>query len=141
MRDDFHRDVKRTLAARAGHRCSVCGRSTSGPAAGTDLSLSDGVAAHISAASPQGPRFDPAISPEQRRSAENAIWVCTKHGREIDADISTFPTHILRGLKRIREEAAERELQGPSDTIDQSAKMVELPFVQTTYKLFELIEG
>ena len=105
------------------------------------MALSDGIAAHISAASRKGPRFDPSLSQERRRSAENGIWACTQHGREIDSDKSTFSADVLRGLKRIREDAAAKDLQRLPDAMDPSAKLVELPFVQTTYKLFELIEG
>ena len=141
MRDDFLSDVKRTLAARAGHGCSLCFKTTSGPGADPDLALSDGVAAHITAASPGGPRFDPSLTPEQRRGAENGIWVCTQHGREIDADTSPFSVEVLRGLKRIREENAQRELQGSSDVENRSALLIEFPYVETTYKLFEVINA
>ncbi len=141
MRDEFPPDVKRTLAGRAGHKCSVWYKSTSGPAGDSPVALSDGIAAHITAASRKGPRFDASLSQEQRRSAKNGIWACTQHGREIDADKSAFSADVLRGLKSIREDAAARELQAGSEIVDQSAKLVEFPFVTTTYKLFELIEG
>lgn len=141
MRDDFPQDVKRTVAARAGHKCSVCTKSTSGPAGESTVALSDGIAAHITAASRKGPRYDPSLSHERRRSAENGIWACTQHGHEIDSDGSTFSVDVLRGLKRIREDAAAKDLQRLPDALDPSAKLVEFPFAQTTYKLFELIEG
>jgi ribosomal protein L37AE/L43A len=112
VRDDFPLDVKRTLAARAGHRCSVCSKATSGPGTDQNLALSDGVAAHITAASFRGPRFDPSLTPEQRRSIDNGIWVCTQCGRKIDADTPPFSVEVLRGHKRIREEVAEREPRG-----------------------------
>jgi hypothetical protein len=140
MRDEFSTDVKRALAARAGHRCSVCLKPTSGPATESGIAVSDGVAAHITAASSGGPRFDPSVSPEQRRSAENGIWVCTQHGREIDADDSAFSVQVLRGLKRIREDAAQHELQRGTSPADRSAALIEFPYAATTYKLFEIIE-
>lgn len=89
LRDDFLQPVKDLLAARAGHKCSLCGKGTSGPGTETDKSLSDGIAAHITAASRNGPRFVETLSAEERRSANNGIWVCTKHSREIDSDKSS----------------------------------------------------
>ena len=139
MRDDFSADVKRSLAARAGHRCSICGKSTSGPAVDPETALSDGVAAHITAASPGGPRFDSALTQEERRSAGNGIWACTQHGREIDADASAFSVDLLRGLKKICEEAADRELHAHAALSDQSAQLIELPHATTAFKLFEIV--
>jgi len=139
-RDDFPLNVKRALAGRAGNRCSVCQKSTSGPGPTKGVARSDGVAAHITAASQGGPRFDTSLSHEERRSAANGIWVCTQHGREIDAAESTYSVELLRSLKKIREESATRELQQRSNQPDQSAVLIEIPYVTTNYKLFEVIE-
>src|SRR5690349_1178008 len=82
-RDDFSEAVRRRLARRAGNRCSFpgCGASTEGPSSdGPEAVNSVGVAAHITAASPGGPRFDPTMSSVERRSIENAIWMCSTHG-------------------------------------------------------------
>jgi flavin-binding protein dodecin len=139
-RDNFSPNVKRTLAARAGHRCSVCQKSTSGPSNDSASVLSDGIAAHITAASPNGPRFDPSLTSEERHSAENGIWACTQHGREIDADASAFSVELLRGLKRIREESAKRDLEsGAASPRDDTASLIEFPHAETTYKMFEIV--
>ncbi len=78
MRDDFSKETKRVIAQRAGQRCSnpSCRRGTAGP--GLDLRkwLNVGVAAHITAASPDGPRLDVNITSEMRSSIANAIWLC-----------------------------------------------------------------
>jgi len=139
MRDDFSTEVRRILAGRAGHKCSVCHKATSGPGDTADTALSNGIAAHITAASPKGPRFDPSLSAEARRGSENGIWVCTQHGREIDAATSAFSVEVLRGLKRIREESASRELQHREGTEDQSGLLIEFPHATTIYKLFEVL--
>jgi len=75
MRDEFSEEVKRIAAARVGYRCSNprCRKLTSGPKADSGRALSIGVAAHITAASPGGPRYDESLSAEQRSSIENAI--------------------------------------------------------------------
>jgi hypothetical protein len=140
VRDDFSLKVKRILADRAGHKCSVCGKATSGPSTDPGGALSDGVAAHITAASTGGPRFDPALSREKRRSAANGIWACTQHGREIDADSSGYSVATLHSLKRRREEAAAKELSQAASTGDQSACVLELPYADNTYQLFDIIQ-
>ncbi|HEY5956793.1 MAG TPA: hypothetical protein VIV60_09585 [Polyangiaceae bacterium] len=140
VRADFPSEVKRCLAARAGHRCSVCTKSTSGPGTEPETTVSDGVAAHITAASPGGPRYDPGLSPEERRSIANGIWVCTQHGREIDADGTAFSVELLRGLKRIREGKAERELQSNAGAPDHSVRLLELPHAIAAFELFETLD-
>lgn len=75
MRDDFNEDVKRAVAARAGNRCSNpdCRALTSGPQVDITKSLNVGVAAHITAASPGGPRYNASLTPKDRRHADNAM--------------------------------------------------------------------
>jgi hypothetical protein len=137
--DDFPAQVTRFLAARAGHACCVCHAPTSGPGAAPTAVINDGVAAHITAASPAGPRYDPSLSLEQRKAADNGIWVCTKHGREIDSVASTYSVESLRGLKRIREDKAAEQLPHRVAGDDHSKLLIDFPYVQTTFKLFEII--
>jgi hypothetical protein len=101
--------------------------------------LRDGVAAHITAASPRGPRYDPALSEAERCGYENGIWVCTAHGRQIDSDQPGFAIATLRGLKRLREASAAQDFKGPGEAEDQSGLLAELPHATTSYKLFELL--
>src|SRR6266496_4515893 len=63
MRDEFTEDVKRTLAARTGNACSNpgCYAVTSGPQSNSAKALNVGVAAHISAASEGGQRYNPSL--------------------------------------------------------------------------------
>ena len=140
MRDNFSRKVQRILEKRAGHKCSVCDKSTSGPGTGPGDVLSDGVAAHTTAASTGGPRFDSTLSSEERRSPENGIWVCTQHGREIDVDGTGFSVKTLRGLKRSHEEKTAKEFSRATLVGDQSACVIELPYTTNAYKLFEIIQ-
>ena len=62
-----------------------------------------GIAAHICAAAPGGPRYDPTMTPEQRSSIENGIWVCRTHSGVIDCDVVTYPADRLRDMKRRHE--------------------------------------
>lgn len=100
-RDDFAPDTKRRLAARAGNRCSFpgCNAATSGPSAEAPNATSQsGMACHIAAASggPGARRVVSSMTPEERMSIENGIWLCYTHGKLIDTDETTFSLEMLR---------------------------------------------
>jgi hypothetical protein len=108
MRDDFSEDVKRTVAARVGYLCSrpSCHARTTGPQADSTKALNVGVAAHITAASPGGPRYDPSLTTEERRHANNALWLCQNCGKLVDNDQTTFTEGELRQWKKDAEAEA-----------------------------------
>jgi HEAT repeat protein len=108
MRDDFNEDVKRTVAERAQYRCSrpSCRAFTSGPQVDSTKSLNVGVAAHITAASPSGPRYDATLSSEERRHIDNAIWLCQTCGKLVDNDEGRFTENDLRQWKLTAEAEA-----------------------------------
>jgi len=110
MRDDFSRATKDLLAKQAGHRCAHphCGKPTSGANENGTGTINIGVAAHITAASAGGPRYDPTLTSEQRKDASNGIWLCQDHAHAIDADGSAFSAEALRTWKR---QAQVRSLQ------------------------------
>lgn len=99
-RDDFAAPVLRELAHEVGHRCSnpECQAPTLGPSKQKGVS-NVGVGAHITAAAPGGPRFDPSLTPAQRKSAANAIWLCNSCGRLVDNDASTYTVGELAKWK------------------------------------------
>jgi len=113
MRDDFAPATKDVLARRVGYRCSNsgCRQQTSGPHEDPSRAISVGVAAHITAASPGGPRFDPTLTPEQRRSIENGIWLCQTCGKLVDSDDQRYTVTSLRGWKRIAEAMALGDIE------------------------------
>jgi hypothetical protein len=103
-RDDFTPAIKRQLALRAAHRCCNprCRSLTVKPTAdGKTVSL--GVAAHVCAAAPGGPRFDPAQTPEERASSDNAIWVCHNCSDRIDKDRANHSEELLRNWRQQHE--------------------------------------
>jgi hypothetical protein len=102
MRDDFVEQIRRALALRVGHQCSrpECSASTTGPQDDQEKSINLGVAAHITAASVGGPRYDPALTSGDRSSAGNGIWLCQNCAKLIDNDESRFPVSLLRDGKR-----------------------------------------
>ena len=114
MRDDFTQAVKEELAKRAGFRCSnpTCRRQTSGPQSQATGSINIGVAAHITAAAPQGPRYDAALTAEERQSATNGIWLCQACAHIIDRDLAEHSADGLREWKQVAEAMALLELRG-----------------------------
>jgi len=108
MRDEFSDEVKRVLAHRANLICSRpdCGCSTGGPQDDSSKALNIGVSAHITAASPGGPRYDPELTTEERRSARNGVWLCQGCAKLVDNDAAHFPAEVLRAWKVLREHAA-----------------------------------
>ncbi len=114
MRDDFSQKTKELLSKRVGNRCSNpnCRQLTSGPREDPEKALNVGVAAHITAASPEGPRYDATISSEERSSAKNGIWLCQKCAKLVDNDPSRYNIEILVNWKADAESAALNEVEG-----------------------------
>lgn len=115
-RDDFSAEVKDVLARRVGMRCSNpnCRQPTSGPQQNPTKALNVGVAAHITAASRGGPRYDSTASAADRKSVENAIWLCQTCAKLIDNDPAMYPIDLLRHWKRLSEEAARLAIDSPA---------------------------
>jgi len=114
MRDDFDLKTKETLAKRVGLRCSNpdCRQLTSGPQEDPTKVLNIGVAAHITAASEGGPRYDPGLTSQERRFVDNGIWLCQNCAKLVDNDVQRYTVALLREWKQTAEEAALREVQG-----------------------------
>lgn len=113
MRDDFSAGVKDLLAKRVGFRCSnpACRQPTSGPQENPTGSINVGVAAHITAASAGGPRYDAALSPGQRSSEANGLWLCQTCAKLADSDDSRYSVDTLTEWKRVAEDAAAQALE------------------------------
>jgi len=110
-RDNFSVAVKTKIAKRASYRCSLCKRPTVGPSdSSPEAVASIGDAAHISAASPGGPRYDAAMSSAERSGIGNAIWLCAADARLIDSDVAGYPTARLLDMKAKHELDMAREL-------------------------------
>ena len=112
-RDDFNSNIKNLLARRVGTRCSNpnCRKSTSGPEVDPNKALNVGVAAHITAASNGGPRYDKSLRPGQRQAAENGIWLCQNCGKLVDDDTLRYSAGLLREWKRLSEQAQLLEVE------------------------------
>lgn len=111
-RDDFTPATKRAIERQARGHCSnpACRRLTHAATSDGAGEINIGQASHICAAAPGGPRYDSNMTPEERRSAENGIWLCDVHGRAVDAPDSKFTVAELRDWKRQTNEDSWRSV-------------------------------
>lgn len=99
-RDDFTPTVKTKLAKRVAFICSnpSCQKLTIGPNTKNGMN-NIGVAAHICAASPGGPRYDETMTEIERKSIDNGIWLCQSCAKLIDSDVSKYTVKLLKDWK------------------------------------------
>jgi hypothetical protein len=106
-RDDFSSKTIEILKQRAAFICSnpICKKMTVAPAdSADDKVVYNGRAAHICAASPQGPRYDVTMTPEQRSDIKNAIFLCANCADIIDDNNGAdYPAETLREWKSAHE--------------------------------------
>ncbi|MBI4589954.1 MAG: hypothetical protein HY725_14060 [Candidatus Rokubacteria bacterium] len=126
-RDDFTKQTQDILAKRVGVRCSnpSCRKLTTGPRTESHHIVNIGVGAHITAASPGGPRYGPSLTPQQRQSPENGIWLCQNCAKLVDNDRLRYPAELLRGWKAQAEASTLAALEGRGEPhpIDLSAEL------------------
>ena len=134
-RQDFTQETIRKLCDRVGSECSnpACRAPTKGPHSGGEKAVSVGMACHIHAAAPGGPRYDSTQTAEDRRSIHNGIWLCRTCGTLIDTDEARFPAPQLRVWRAEAELAAFERIgkpaaaaTGPSDGLPLSERAVEV---------------
>lgn len=114
----FRPSVKEILYKRCGGKCSICRASTFGPHTSHEGKFQCiGEAAHITAASEGGPRYDKDISQAERTSVKNGIWVCRNCHKRIDNDTVEYTKEKLRSLKEKAEEHALALLSMPDITV------------------------
>ena len=120
--------MKEVLAKRVGFRCSnpTCCQLTSGPQVDATKAVNVGVAAHITAASVGGPRYDESLTTDERSHPDNGVWLCQKCGKLVDNDAIRYPEPLLRKWKQQTEEAAIQELEsGSSGRLDVDPSRVD----------------
>jgi hypothetical protein len=100
-RDEFTEKTKLQIAKRTSWLCSnpECRRETVGSNSDGTGEILLGIAAHICAAAPGGPRYDPNQTPAQRRSPDNGIWMCTLDAAVVDAKDPKYTVELLHEWK------------------------------------------
>jgi hypothetical protein len=117
-RHEFNRTITAALARRSGFQCAICQAVTVGPSAESPHSITNiGVAAHITAAAPGGPRYDTSLTSAERSGIGNGIWLCQNHAKLIDDDLVTWTVAKLHDIKSRHEADISRTLGIPRATI------------------------
>jgi hypothetical protein len=135
-RDNFLEKTKKVLQERVGNRCSNpdCRCLTSGPNNDPEKASRIGVAAHITAAAENGPRYDVFLNKEERTSIFNAIWLCQNCSKLIDSDCERYSTNLLQKWKAHAEELARLELEGKTLKPEQKYEGFYCPHCDTFCK-------
>ncbi len=105
------------MAERVGWKCSFpgCNINTVGPDSDDPTKrINNGIAAHIYAAAPNGPRYNPEMTKDERRHITNGIWMCRHHGSLIDADYTEYSAATLMKWKEQAERKTADSLKYPS---------------------------
>lgn len=115
VRDNFSKQTVLEIAKGVGWRCSNpdCMRATVAANEAQDDTLIIADAAHICAASPDGPRYDETQTAPQRRAKENGIWLCKICARLIDLDPAKYTVDVLRKWKQDAQKRALLEMLMP----------------------------
>lgn len=134
-RDDFHKPTVEMLAKRVAYFCSnpSCRQVTIGANEEPGKATIIGIAAHITAASEGGPRYDPTLTNEQRRHFDNGIWLCSNCATLIDKDTKRFTKGILVEWKQDAEDEARRRLSGELKKLPLGSPFIEVDLVSTSY--------
>ncbi len=114
-RDEFLTGTQRKVGDRVGWRCSrpECRAPVKGPTLNPEGVANIGVFAHITAAARGGPRYEEKLTPEQRRSAANAILLCQNCAKLIDNDEEEYSVNVLTDWKSQAEKKSKEELGAP----------------------------
>lgn len=127
-RDDFTKRTIDILGKRVAFICSNpdCRKVTIGANKESEKATVIGVAAHITAASPDGPRYDVSLTEEQRRHIDNGIWLCSNCATLIDKDAAKYTILLLLDWKK----NAEAEIYKLLTTTHPKVSNQDLPFLE-----------
>ncbi|HBT3044946.1 TPA: hypothetical protein MBF06_003712 [Klebsiella aerogenes] len=128
MRHNFPQSTIKKLAERAAFICSspFCSRLTIGPSTDSNNSIKTGIAAHICAASPDGPRYDMSQSEAERTSINNGIWLCATCSVLIDKNQGhDYSAPELRKWKKDHESLISSCLEGSINITFDALKYIQ----------------
>jgi len=94
-------EVLRSLYLKSGNLCAVKGCNT---VIINNVGVMTGHICHIEAAMPDGPRFNPHMSNEDRRQVDNLMLLCAVHHAAIDGDPDNYTVSKLKKIKKEHED-------------------------------------
>ncbi|VVQ04740.1 hypothetical protein PS910_04178 [Pseudomonas fluorescens] len=126
-RDNFNSLTWHKLRDSAGNVCSFpgCHVHTHGASSDGEGTVGIGVACHIKAAAPGGPRYDEHQTKDQRKHFDNGIWMCQTHSKLIDADDSAYSVETLVEWKQKAEARSNSLINQKSFTESEVKAAVE----------------
>ncbi|TCP75846.1 hypothetical protein EC849_107109 [Pseudomonas putida] len=126
-RDNFNSLTWHKLRDSAGNVCSFpgCHVHTHGASSDGEGTVGIGVACHIKAAAPGGPRYDEHQTTDQRKHFDNGIWMCQTHSKLIDADDSAYSVETLVEWKQKAEARSNSLINQKSFTESEVKAAVE----------------
>ena len=136
-RHNFSKEIKRSLREHVAGLCSnpSCRvLTTSSQIDGISL-CNVGVAAHICAAAPGGPRYRATQTKDERVSYENGVWLCRTCSTLIDVDDKAFQECFLRSWKEQAKNYARDNLGKvflPKDEVESKALKSTLDYISGT---------
>ncbi|WP_166240904.1 HNH endonuclease [Paenibacillus turpanensis] len=109
-RNDFSKTTTLKLVKRAGAMCSnpKCKILTFGAVDNENESYDVGEAAHIHAASKNGPRYNKELLKSYVTSLENGIWLCSNCHDMVDTAFESYSAELLRKWKNDHEEEMKK---------------------------------
>lgn len=115
MRDNFNKPTRRELGELVNFKCvrPACGKLTRGPSEDRSRVVNAGQAAHITAASKNGPRYNATLTSEQRRALDNGAHLCVFCATVVDRDPDDFPPQMLEEWQRAGVELVRRQFLQP----------------------------
>jgi len=126
VRDEFSAPIRKALAERVAYLCSnpICRKLTIGPKSDGLSSVKTGIAAHITAAALGGPRYDPTLTPEERKSISNGVWLCGDCSKLVDSDEARFPADLLQTWRTSTEAEISLRQQNAFPRVSDSTTVV-----------------
>lgn len=98
--------VIKRLFAKSGNKCAFSWCQS--PHIVGDLVLAE--ICHIRARNKGGPRYDPALTAEERNEFKNLLLLCPTHHTEADKNPSKFTVELLSDIKQMHERTGESEI-------------------------------
>src|SRR5258706_1801038 len=99
-RDEFPSKVIAAVPRRVAYVCSRCRITAIAAHSDPMKSVTSGQVCHIRGAAPNGPRYDRTQTNEQRKSIDNALWLCSVCSDIVDKDELKFPPPVLEQWKK-----------------------------------------
>jgi hypothetical protein len=129
------------LFALCGNECAYPGCTA--PIVDDDSGIVVGEISHIKGKSPQGPRYDPNQTSEERNGYENLLLMCDPHNKIIDHEDTRdkFPVDLLREFKTKHESKFRRSLTDKRDPSRIDFNLVNQELMNNFVSHFLNVEG